>query len=590
MKNKLSFIALAVSLVFMLCISFFFYPKWDQGQSEATIGWDVSGYYFYLPAFFIYNDYKELNWKDSILTKYEPTPELQQAFKHSSGNMVMKYPIGQSILMSPFFAIGHTIALNNSAYEADGFSRPYQYSIGIGMLLYLIFGLILFRRVMLHFFTDKISALLILGVVLGSNHLNYGAIEQAQSHNTLFFFYSLLLFITHCYYKSPSKAKGLLIGLTVGFMTIVRPTELLSILIPLFYGISNINNIRERFIHFSKEWSHLLSASLGLVLMLCIQLIYWKLASGDWVVYSYEDQGFSWLSPHMKDYCFSARSGWLRYCPFLILAFVGLPFVYQQKKSSWLIIAFILLFTYVVTSWDVWWFGGRAMIQSYPVLFISIGALFTYVLRKGFLIKTATLVFCLLSVYLNLWYTYQAHAGQISIYDTSDAYWRKTVGRFESPKEDFLLIDNKYQQGKNVTILDTIFSQELQSLKDSTLKKMNFVQLNKDGLREKCIRHAYNKNNKATHIRLEALVELVDKEWNIWNMPTMTIALNNNKNEELYAHGIRLGRVLDPNNKKWLWTDIPTNIDADSILFKMNNQNSNRPIKVYAMRGYYIQE
>ena len=32
-----------------------------------------------------------------------------------------------------------------------------------------------------------------------------------------------------------------------------------------------------------------------------IQLAYWKYASGEWLVYSYEDQGFSWLKPHLYE-------------------------------------------------------------------------------------------------------------------------------------------------------------------------------------------------------------------------------------------------------------------------------------------------
>ncbi len=80
-----------------------YYPKWKQGGSEATLSWDVLGYYMYLPAVFIYGDIKKCGFKDSILAKYQPTPDFQQAFVHSNGNYVMKYSSGQAVMMAPFF-------------------------------------------------------------------------------------------------------------------------------------------------------------------------------------------------------------------------------------------------------------------------------------------------------------------------------------------------------------------------------------------------------------------------------------------------------------------------------------------------------
>lgn len=43
-----------------------FYPKWKKGGTEAALSWDVCGYYYYLPAVFIYKDVKKVafiqNW------------------------------------------------------------------------------------------------------------------------------------------------------------------------------------------------------------------------------------------------------------------------------------------------------------------------------------------------------------------------------------------------------------------------------------------------------------------------------------------------------------------------------------------------
>jgi len=48
------------------------YPKWRMQKTEATIGWDVTGYYSYLPAIFIYKDLKQLSFYSKIAEKYNP--------------------------------------------------------------------------------------------------------------------------------------------------------------------------------------------------------------------------------------------------------------------------------------------------------------------------------------------------------------------------------------------------------------------------------------------------------------------------------------------------------------------------------------
>ncbi len=74
--------ALIICIFLVSITAFKFYPKWEKKGTEATLSWDASGYYMYLPAIFIYNDIKKCSFKDSILQKYQPTPDFQQAFLH----------------------------------------------------------------------------------------------------------------------------------------------------------------------------------------------------------------------------------------------------------------------------------------------------------------------------------------------------------------------------------------------------------------------------------------------------------------------------------------------------------------------------
>lgn len=110
MNNPFSKISLLASCMVMLLVGFLFYPKWQKSGTEATLSWDVSGYYMYLPAIFIYQDLKKQSFQDEVISKYRPSPQYDQAFRHQeSGNYIMKsFPLfGESMMVKLFLEKYH---------------------------------------------------------------------------------------------------------------------------------------------------------------------------------------------------------------------------------------------------------------------------------------------------------------------------------------------------------------------------------------------------------------------------------------------------------------------------------------------------
>jgi hypothetical protein len=173
---------LYIGILFIGITSFFYYPKFNKNGSEATISWDTSGYYWYLPSLFIYNDIKEQKFAPEIMKKYAPTPEVQQFYKHSSGNYVMKYSSGMALQYLPFFLIAHSLA-EPFGFEPDGFSLPYQFALQFGGLLMCFIGLFFTRKNLLFYYSDLVTTLVLVCVVLATNYLNYSAIDNAMTHN-----------------------------------------------------------------------------------------------------------------------------------------------------------------------------------------------------------------------------------------------------------------------------------------------------------------------------------------------------------------------------------------------------------------------
>ncbi|MBK8444447.1 MAG: hypothetical protein IPL35_13980 [Sphingobacteriales bacterium] len=297
----------------------------------------------------------------------------------------MKYASGQAIAMLPWFFVAHYWASHSQHYPADGFSFPYQICIGVGMFVYAILGLWVLRKVLLRYFDDRSVAILLLILVIGTNYLNYSSIDQAMTHNTLFLIYALLLYVCNIFYQNPTFYFASLLGLLCGLAALIRPTEIISVLIPLLFGIVYFRQFGERLKFIQQHYLKVIVFSVSVMVVVGIQILYWKTITGEYLVYSYQKEGFSWLHPHIQDYLLSYRCGWWRFCPMMILPFAGLLLFYRRRIHTYMIYMFILLAFYIVTAWDVWDYGGtagRAMVQYYPLLLFPLGALVEWIRKQ----------------------------------------------------------------------------------------------------------------------------------------------------------------------------------------------------------------
>ena len=205
-----------VSIIWFL-LGTFYYPKWKAGGSEATISWDVAGYYHYLPGIFIYHDLKRQDWLKYINDTYLPSPAYDQNFVHeASGNKVNKYAIGQSILYTPFFLVGHLYAKVSDKYEADGYSAPYQRAIWFGSLCFAILGLVLLRVILLLYYDDKITMWTLLAIGLATNYMEYASITNAMNHSWLFTLLCALILFSILFYERATWWAAAGIGVTLG--------------------------------------------------------------------------------------------------------------------------------------------------------------------------------------------------------------------------------------------------------------------------------------------------------------------------------------------------------------------------------------
>ncbi len=554
----ISRLSLFISIVSIFVLSFFYYPKYQKSETEATISWDVSGYYIYLPAFFIHNDPLNCSFYPEILRKYKPTPDFQQAFKAPNGNYVFKYSIGHSLLMSPGFVLGHVLA-KIEGHPQDGYSKPYQFGIHIWSFLVTCLGLYLLLILLRRHFDETTTAITILCISLATNYLEYSAITNSMTHNYLFALYCGLLLVTERFYQRHKWQDALLIGVIIGLMALTRPTEIIAVILPLFWGFRFSSHwLRSRLIFFKAHFSKILIAIAVTGSIGFIQLAYWKYASGEWIVYSYEKQGFSWLRPHLWDGFLSGRAGWLTYTPIMGLALAGFLELFKSKKDLfWVFLGFTVLFVYVTFAWDIWWYGGsvgqRALIQIYPVLSFPLAALITTLTSKRIGNMLISILLGLCFIY-NVWLTHQAHKGGLFLAgEMTIAYLKEVIFDKSRSDEAIKLLDTKH-----------IYTQTLQ---DSILLEMKTSDTTRFCLRDTVQFSpsiAFVTLSQNGWLRVSADYVVNSQEWESWRMTQLIVRLYS-RGKEQNAEMIRIQRHLQPNLKKSVHIDLPISSMVDSI-------------------------
>jgi len=454
MKIKISlsqYILLIICIAIVVC-KFIFPPI-------NVLTWDVFGYYLYLPAQFIYHDLALTNqaWLTELLTKYEPTGTLYQAVLLENGNWILKYSMGMSIIYAPFFFVAHLMT-GTLGFPADGLSLPYQFSIAFGALIFTFIGLIYFRKILLNYFNDLTTSLLLIIIVFGTNYFQLNVFEGALlSHNILFTFYGILIWNTIKWHKNPKLKNAIFIGIASGFIILIRPAEVICILIPILWNIKNKETLIQKIELIKKNFVHILSIVVSVFIIGLPQIIYWKLLSGKFLYYSYTNagEGFDFLSPHILNFLLDFRKGWFIYTPIMIFSLIGFYHLYKKKKEIfYAILVFFLLDLWIISSWTCWWYAGasfssRSLVPAYLILSIPLGFLIENIIIKKKLTKIIFSSIFFMLIVLNLFQSWQFITNVLSKTRMTKEYYFAIFGKTSvSEKDKKLLLVERSSDGE----------------------------------------------------------------------------------------------------------------------------------------------
>lgn len=387
----------------------------QRWNSLEVFDWDAGGYYSYLPAVFIFHDASRPDLLARVLQERLPEKDRDVGKlgirELEKGLFITKYPPGVAISQFPWFLGAHAYS-HMAKLPTSGYFWPYQEAAMLAGLAYAALGLWVVRKLLRRYYSDSVTAWTLAGIGLGTNYFVYATHEAALSHAVLFLWQASLLYCTARWYETPERRWAAGMGLFLGLATLTRYSEALYVLVPLAWGLTSLAALRERPRLLARHAGQLALAAGITLAVVSIQFIFWRVASGHWVVESYPGERFYLDNPHLIDGLVSIRRGWLVYTPLVsLMLFGGIPLLRRYVPAALPAVLVLLpVLLYVTFSWTQWWYGWgfstRPLVSVYPLLALPLGAVLASGRPQG-AARRAVRGFVVLCIALNLWQGWQ---------------------------------------------------------------------------------------------------------------------------------------------------------------------------------------
>jgi hypothetical protein len=406
-------------------------------KDNHVIEWDVQEYYMYLPALLIHHD----GGFDFVKTLPDTISKYYWLHPTGNGKQMGRMTLGMAIAYLPFFLTAHAVAILGG-FSTEGFSAPYQKAIGFTGLVWVMFGLYFLRKLLLRFFSVKISNITVVAILLGTNLWYYSTSEGAMTHATLFGLLSIYIYYTVKWHERPQMKSIITVALTLGLAVLIRPTSLLASLVFVLYNVQDGLTLRLKLRQY-KEYAWQLAVGVGcMILIALIQMTYWKVYTGQFIFYSYVGERFFFNHPVIGRGLLGFRKGWLIYTPLMSMALIGIfALWYNLRSFFWPVLVFVVLNTYVVLSWWCWWYGGgfglRAFIESYALLALPLAALLHWISGRKWM-QMAAGVFICCCIVLNIFQSIQYQNAIIHYDSMTKEAWLDVFGKMDRPPDSAL--------------------------------------------------------------------------------------------------------------------------------------------------------
>jgi len=393
---------------YLVCTLIFFYKASFlpvvQKHWGLIRGWDGSHYYFWARSLLFDHD---INFKNDLLFYNNlPLTDRQTLLSQTltqAGLYPNKYSIGWSIFTIPAFGLGYIFLILfkiiGHQYQADGYTFPFQLSIGITHLFYGYLSIFLLYKTLVTKTENKNIAIASAVLAWMASPLTfYQTADLTMSHNVTFLSLISLFYYTQKIENSNNiNNRGfLLIGIISSLLILCRPQACIYLLYPLTIIFKSPGRkIYKTFYFF-----------LPLIIFGAIQFILYYQLNGTLTLYSYKGETFNFSAPNLFLYLFDSFHGAFYWHPLLLLSIITTPWVLKKENDKTLITCLIIsvfINIYINASWHSWWFGasfGQRALEG--TLILQAIALAYFIQSSNSFIRVYISSLCLILVVWNL--------------------------------------------------------------------------------------------------------------------------------------------------------------------------------------------
>ena len=354
---------------------------------------DGVGYYAYARSLLIDGD---LHFENEYLAgnttfvrpKVDENGRLLPGSFTATGYVGNNFSVGPAILWAPFLLVTHgTVKLLNAFgldTPADGYSRPYVWTIAVATALYGFLGLLLSFRLARQYFDERWAFLATVGIWFGSSLPVYMYFNPSWSHAHSAFAVALFLWYWHRTRGPRSALQWILLGLLAGLMMNVYYPNALVMLVPL---VESLRSYLHRWRDDSHRWAAMGRLFVGnLFFLVTAAIAFLPTLVTRWIIYGHPLQTgyrqmseWNWTHPELWNVLFSSNHGLLSWTPILLLSLAGLIRFRRFDGELALSLGLTFLAFYYVISSHLYWhgigsFGSRFFVSLTPLFVLGLAA------------------------------------------------------------------------------------------------------------------------------------------------------------------------------------------------------------------------
>ncbi|HUF48514.1 MAG TPA: hypothetical protein VMM93_11915 [Vicinamibacterales bacterium] len=345
-------------------------------RGDAIRG-DAVQYYAYLRSLVFdadlhfANEYERFYAEDSVW-RTERTP---------TGRPPNMMSIGPALLWLPVFALATGLAWLASAAgiasPPDGYGLGLQVTAGLCGIAYATVGSYCCFRAAALRFPREAALWATLVAWLASPALYYTVVSPAYSHATTIFTMGVFVWAWMSGLGRVGARRFLLLGALAGLAALVRWQDAIVVLLP---AVELLRGVIGRVTTPARAAGLGLCLAAGFAIGVSPQLIAWHAIYGSYVTVPQGSGFMQWTDPAIWAVLFSSRRGLFVWTPAVLLAAVGLVWVWRRDRLAGAgLTAVLAVAIYVNAAVADWWageaFGARRFISMTPIFAVGLAAL-----------------------------------------------------------------------------------------------------------------------------------------------------------------------------------------------------------------------